>query len=175
MNRTLKLFLPIVLLVIGAVVVFIFIFGVHKKNNLMKPVPIRWGEDVCVRCDMSIVDGYHAAEIINPLTKKAYKFDDIGCAVLWLYKEHHFKWADKAVIWVTSAKNGQWINAKKACWVSGQITPMGFGFGAYRQKPSNVKECIKWKDLIRRIFIKEKKFEKALYSNFYSGDNASKK
>ena len=178
MNRFLKLALPILIPILGMGVVFIVIFGIPKKNNAMKPVPIRWGEDVCVRCDMSIVDGYHAAEIINPVTKKAYKFDDIGCAVIWLYKEHKFKWADRAVIWVTSAKNGAWLYAKKACWVSGQITPMGFGFGAYKEKPHQYKECIPWKTVVKTIFKKEEKFEKALYGGYPSGgtsDNASKK
>ena len=163
MKRFLKIALPILVPIVIMAVIFIGIFGVNKKNTAMKPVPIRWGEDTCVRCDMSIVDGYHAAEIINPITKKTYKFDDIGCAVLWLLKDHKFKWAKKAVIWVTSAKNGKWLNAKKACWVSGQITPMGFGFGAYETKPKDVKQCIPWKDVVKSIFKKEKKFEKALY------------
>ena len=163
MKRFLKIALPILIPIVAMAVIFIGIFGVNKKNTAMKPVPIRWGEDTCVRCDMSIVDGYHAAEIINPITKKTYKFDDIGCAVLWLLKDHKFKWAKKAVIWVTSAKNGKWLNAKKACWVSGQITPMGFGFGAYETKPKDIKQCIPWKDVVKSIFKKEKKFEKALY------------
>ncbi len=163
MKRFLKIALPILVPIVIMAVIFIGIFGVNKKNTAMKPVPIRWGEDTCVRCDMSIVDGYHAAEIINPITKKTYKFDDIGCAVLWLLKDHKFKWAKKAVIWVTSAKNGKWLNAKKACWVSGQITPMGFGFGAYETKPKDIKQCIPWKDVVKSIFKKEKKFEKALY------------
>ncbi len=172
-NKTLKLILPIIIPVIIMGAVFVLLFGIPKKNTAMKPVPIRWGEDTCVRCDMSIVDAYHAVEIINPLTKKVYKFDDIGCAVLWLFKEHKFKWAKKAVIWVTSAKDGSWINAKKACWVSGQITPMGFGFGAYKTKPKQYKECIPWKRVIKEIFIKEEKFEKTLYGGYPSGGKPS--
>ncbi len=170
MNRFLKIAIPIAIPIAIMAAVFIGIFGIHKKNTAMKPVPIRWGEDVCVRCDMSIVDGYHAAEIIDPITKKTYKFDDIGCAILWLYKEHKHKWAKKAVIWVTSAKNGAWLNAKKSCWVDGQITPMGFGFGAYKNKPKDVKKCIPWKNVVKSVFKKEKKFEKALY-----GSNSNKK
>ena len=172
-NRTVKLVLPIVIPVVVMAAVFIAIFGIPKKNSEMKPVPIRWGEDTCARCDMSIVDAYHAVEIINPTTKKVYKFDDIGCAVLWLYKEHKFKWAKKAVIWVTSAKNGAWIPAKSACWVSGQITPMGFGFGAYKEKPKQYKKCIPWKQLVKEIFAKEEKFEKALYGSYPQGGTSS--
>ncbi len=172
-NRTLKLILPIIIPIIVMGAIFVALFGIPKKNNALKPVPIRWGEDTCTRCDMSIVDAYHAVEVINPITKKTYKFDDIGCAVLWLYKEHKFKWAKKAVIWVTSAKNGAWLHAKTACWVSGQITPMGFGFGAYKEKPKQYKKCIPWKQVVKDIFIKEEKFEKALYGNYPTGGNSS--
>jgi hypothetical protein len=62
-----------------------------------------------------------------------YKFDDLGCAVLWL-KEEKIPWAAQAIIWITDAKTGAWIDARKAKYVSGTITPMAYGFAAYTEE-----------------------------------------
>jgi hypothetical protein len=35
---------------------------------------------------------------------------------------------------VTDARNGKWIDARKAHYVEGAITPMAFGFAAYSKE-----------------------------------------
>jgi hypothetical protein len=65
--------------------------------------------------------------VIDP-DGRAYYFDDIGCAVLWLRRQ---PWKDKARTWVNDVKTTEWIEAQKANWMSGDpLTPMGYGFAA---------------------------------------------
>ena len=94
---------------------------------------IHWDRDMCERCKMVVSERKYAAEIIDPKTNKAYKFDDIGCAVLWL-EEEHIPWADKAIIWVTDASTGEWLNARKALYTDDSITPMAYGVAAFSSK-----------------------------------------
>jgi hypothetical protein len=60
---------------------------------------------------------------------RLYKFDDIGCAVIWLDTQ---SWKDDAdtEIWVADHRNGEWLDARKAFYVSGKISPMNYGLGA---------------------------------------------
>ena len=99
-----------------------------------KPVgavaPMHWDRDMCERCKMALSDRKFAVQIINPDNGNVYKFDEIGCAVLWM-DEEHIPWKDRAIIWVNDAKTGAWIDARKARYTKGAITPMAFGFAAY--------------------------------------------
>jgi nitrous oxide reductase accessory protein NosL len=102
-----------------------------SSEPLTGPVDIKWDRDVCVRCSMVISDRHFAAQIRNPM-KKVLKFDDFGCAVFW--KEHQ-TWSDAEIeFWVANsaddASRGKWLDARKAFYVGGKRTPMGYGFGA---------------------------------------------
>ena len=111
---------------------FISFFGCEKKE-IGSPEKIHWDRDMCERCKMAVSERKYAAEIINPKTGKVYKFDDIGCATLWL-DEEKIPWKQSAIIWVTDAKTGKWIDAKKAKYIEGAITPMAYGLSAYSEK-----------------------------------------
>ena len=91
---------------------------------------MHWDRDMCERCQMAVSERKYAVQVINPTTNKSYKFDDIGCAVLWL-QEEHIAWSESAIIWITDAKTGEWIDAKTAIYTDDSITPMAFGFAAY--------------------------------------------
>ncbi len=100
------------------------------------PGKVRWDREVCVRCAMAISDHNYAAQVRGgPAGQKGklYKFDDIGCAVIWLDQQ---PWKDnpKTEVWVTDYRNGEWIDARKAWYVKGKITPMGYGLGATPEK-----------------------------------------
>jgi hypothetical protein len=82
---------------------------------------------------MAISERKFAVQIIDPQSGKSYKFDDIGCAVLWM-DEEKIPWREKAIIWITDAKNGRWIDARKAKYTEDAITPMAFGFAAYTEE-----------------------------------------
>jgi hypothetical protein len=73
---------------------------------------------------MAIGEPQHAAQI-RDAKGELHRFDDIGCAVLWLDAQQ-----DSDVpggFWVGSRENG-WLEAAAAGYIGGQQTPMGYGF-----------------------------------------------
>ncbi len=101
------------------------------------PGEVRWDRDICVRCAMAISDPMYSAQIrVHPPgggRSKLYKFDDIGCAVIWL-DQQPFKEDPSVEIWVNDYHTGKWIDARKAWYVPGRVTPMGYGLGATIRK-----------------------------------------
>ncbi len=126
-----------------------FLTGCEKKDYTKEPPKLHWDRDMCERCKMAISDRKFAVEAIGE-DGKVYRFDDIGCLILWQNKEHpeiRFK-----KIWIKDAKSGKWIDAKKAKYTTDSITPMGYGFAAYKEyeKPQN-KEFIDYEEVKRRV------------------------
>ena len=105
-------------------------FGACEKKPAGGVAKMHWDRDMCERCKMAVSERKYAVQIINPKNDKSYKFDDIGCAVLWL-DEEHIAWSKSAIIWITDAKTGEWIDAKTAIYTDDSITPMAFGFAAF--------------------------------------------
>ena len=96
------------------------------------PGDVRWDRESCTHCAMAISDRHYAAEVRGGAAgqrTRLYKFDDIGCAVVWLDGQ---PWKDDArtKIWVTDQQSGEWINARLARYVTGKVTPMDYGLGA---------------------------------------------
>ncbi len=116
---------------------FIFVsimsFNGCTKKDQKEPAKMHWDRDMCERCKMAISERKYAAQIVNPKTFRHYKFDDLGCAVLWL-DEEKIPWKDKAIIWVTDAKTGKWINARTAMYTDDSITPMAYGISAFTKE-----------------------------------------
>jgi nitrous oxide reductase accessory protein NosL len=100
------------------------------------PGKVRWDREVCVRCAMAVSDHNYSAQVRGGAANqkhKLYKFDDIGCAAIWLDQQ---PWKDdpSTEVWVTDYRNGEWIDARKAWYVSGKVTPMAYGLGASSDK-----------------------------------------
>ena len=96
------------------------------------PVEVKWDRDVCKRCNMVLSDRRHSAQVRHSPAgrpSQVYKFDDLGCAVLWL-KDQPWRDDPKVEIWVNDHANGKWLDAREAHYVRGQITPMEYGLGA---------------------------------------------
>ena len=81
-------------------------------------------------CGMVIDDLTYASQVVAP-NGKTWFFHDHGDFVHWLRDK---KFRDSAVIWVMSRDTHRWINGRKAYYSLNEITPMGFGFGAYENK-----------------------------------------
>lgn len=113
---------------------------------------IKWDREVCERCKMVISDRNYAAQVVNPNDGKRYYFDDIGCTILW-FKELNISWENEAIIYVTDTKDGKWLDAKKASWTYGAITPMDFGFSAYEKSQDGV-------DNFNFLYVKEQVLKK---------------
>ncbi len=100
------------------------------------PGKVRWDREICTRCAMALSDRHYAAQVRGgPVGQKSklYKFDDIGCAVIWLDEQ---KWKDNPAveIWVNDYRNGKWLDARKAWYVTGKTTPMDYALGAQPEK-----------------------------------------
>jgi len=96
------------------------------------PGEVRWDRETCTRCNMAIGDRHYAAQIRGAAAgdrTRIYKFDDIGCAVTWLEKQN-WKNDPRTEIWVADYRNAEWIDARKASYVTGKISPMNYGLGA---------------------------------------------
>jgi len=112
--------------------VFLFIISACSLEEETGPVEVRWDKESCARCVMAVSDRYFSAQIRGgPADSRTivYKFDDIGCAVIWLDQQ---SWKDetRTEIWVNDHRNGDWIDARQASYVTGMVTPMAYGLGA---------------------------------------------
>jgi len=98
------------------------------------PVPIKYGRDTCNFCGMIISDPRYAAQIRGGPGHKAFKFDDLGEALVWLDKQP-WKADGDAEIWVNDMETGRtWLDAHQAFFVPVRMSPMGFNYGALPQQ-----------------------------------------
>ena len=100
------------------------------------PVEVKWDRDACERCRMVLSDRAYAAQVRffpEGGRSKVFKFDDIGCAVLWL-EDKPWNLDPKTEIWVRDMLDDKWIDARSAVYVKGRVTPMEYGLGA-QSKP----------------------------------------
>lgn len=103
------------------------------------PVEVRWDRDACERCRMVLSDPHFAAQVrYFPEGKRAkvVKFDDVGCAVIWL-QENNLENDSKAEIWVADHRSREWIDARSATYVLKKTTPMEYGLGAQSEQVSD--------------------------------------
>ena len=96
------------------------------------PGEIRWDREVCARCSMAVGDRNFAAQVRGAKAgerTRLYKFDDIGCAVVWLEKQ---AWKDdpRTEVWVMDHSKGDWLDARDAHYVTGMLSPMNYGLAA---------------------------------------------
>jgi len=133
----------------------LFLFGCEKKIDL-DAHKVHWDRDMCIRCKMVVSERKYAAQTTDPTTGRTYYFDDIGCLVMW-FKEENIPWADSAKIWVTDKNSGEWIDARTAKYSTEDVTPMGFGFAAYKAgtEPKGV-EIIPYEKVVKRSIAMEK-------------------
>ena len=121
----------------------------RSKTDVVK---VHWDRDMCARCVMVVSDRHNTTQVRNPQNGKTYMFDDIGCMVLW-FRDHNQNWRDQATIWITDAKSGEWIDARKAFYDTESITPMGYGFSAHKSRedvPSG-REIISFDEVVKRV------------------------
>lgn len=108
---------------------------VVKEGNLKQlPLKMQLHKYQDSDCGMVIEDYEYVSQVISP-SGKTYFFHDHGGFVNWL-KDKEFK--NEAVIWVMSRDSKKYINAKKAYYTLDEITPMGYGFGAYEFQKDGV-------------------------------------
>ena len=96
------------------------------------PIEVKWDRDACERCRMVLSSPQHAAQVRyrDEGGKSRVKlFDDIGCAVIWL-EGQPWKAQPGIEIWVADHRDGRWLDARQAFYVTAGSTPMEYGLSA---------------------------------------------
>ncbi len=112
--------------------VFVFLVGCGGGDGDAHP-KVHWDRDMCAYCKMVVSDRHYVSVVIEPKRSKSYAFDDIGCCIKW-FAENRFDWEENAKIFISDSKTGEFIDARKAYYDIGAITPMDYGFSAYKNK-----------------------------------------
>lgn len=112
----------------------LFVGGLSGCDNTadLGPQAIKLDRDICRQCAMLISDPNYAVQVYGsqPGTKaKHYKFDDIGCAVIWLDRQT-WKNDPRTLIWVKDYRDGHWLDARRAWYLPDKISPMGYSLAA---------------------------------------------
>ncbi|MGE5490563.1 MAG: protein NosL [Actinomycetota bacterium] len=99
------------------------------RDRTSGPVDIDWGQERDARCNMMVDNPRFAAEVRDP-GGKLWKFDDIGCAVIWL-EQHGLAGATPGLeVWVKDFETGEWLDARQVRYVHGVKSPMRYQYGA---------------------------------------------
>ncbi len=148
-------------LIIGFVLVSL---NACKHDVNFEPKPINYDRDVCYVCKMGLDNPKYNVQAINENGKIRW-YDDIGCLAEDFRDGDFDKWiGNKYKIWIGDADTGKWIDAEKAWYRFGDDTPMGYGYGAVKEKSESAK--FDFKTTLKRIddgktkraeFIKKKK------------------
>ena len=116
-----------------AVAALLFVLSACSGDPGTGPAEVKWDRDTCARCNMVLSDRRHAAQVryrpADGSRGQLKKFDDLGCAVLWLDQQ---PWREQSgvEIWVNDSHSGEWIDARSAHYKPGSLTPMQYGLGA---------------------------------------------
>ncbi|GGD37554.1 hypothetical protein GCM10012288_09570 [Malaciobacter pacificus] len=134
-----KKILPL-LTVLTIIIIIIIIFlsmsnqkqmVVLKEGNIeQKPLEIILGKYQDSDCGMIIDNMTYVSQVIAP-DGKTWFFHDHGGLVNWIQNKS-FK--DSAKIWVMTKDTKKYIDGRTAWYSRNDITPMGYGFGAYENK-----------------------------------------
>lgn len=133
----------------------VFLISACSDQNT-GPVEVKWDRDVCERCRMMLSDRQHAAQVRGGEKNRAYKFDDVGGAILWL--EENLENDATTEVWVTDHRDERWINAKQAWFITGHNTPMEFGLGA---QSSQVEGAMSFQQAVEYIIQRENKYNQS--------------
>ncbi|WP_306529145.1 hypothetical protein [Campylobacter sp.] len=101
--------------------------SVRHGNTDKKPLQIEFGKYLCHESGTVINDLYNTAQAVMP-NGDTYFFNDIANVFMWLMRQKN---RDEIVVWVYSQDTEKYIIAKDAWYSRVEITPMGYGFGAY--------------------------------------------
>jgi len=131
----------------------IFLLAGCSGESGTGPGEVRWDRESCTRCAMAVSDRHYSAQVRGAAAgqrTRLYKFDDIGCAVVWLDGQ---SWKNDArtEIWVTDQLSGEWIDARLASYVTGKVTPMDYGLGAQREASPGSMDFIQTREHIYTV------------------------
>jgi copper chaperone NosL len=112
------------------------------------PGEVVWDRDVCEQCEMVIGVRRHAAQARDADSGQLRRFDDVGCAVLWLAANEPAQPAGLPEVWVRNAGDTSWIDGRTARFSSGHRTPMGHGYASVEGEPAG---SLNFEEITRRL------------------------
>lgn len=105
---------------------------VQEGNLKQLPLTMQLNKHQDSDCGMVIETLEYASQVVAS-NGKTWFFHDHGGFVHWL-EDKPFK--ESAKIWVMSLDTHKWIDGRAAYYSRDDITPMGYGFGAYENNES---------------------------------------
>lgn len=96
------------------------------------PVPIRYGQDACAHCSMTLVDQRYGAELITA-KGKIHAFDDLNCLFQFQREKLPATGKPPAIYVIDFAHPGTLVPAPEAFFIhDDQLrSPMGSGLAAF--------------------------------------------
>lgn len=137
---------------ISVLKLFVIIFSVTLYSCSTQPEPIKYGEDSCHYCGMTIVSQAHSAQAVSAKGKQ-FKYDAIECMVNDIIENQ----SEMAVKHVANFANpGEMIDAEKAGYVINDSinSPMGANLAAMKIE-NNSPNLISWEKLKAQFQGKE--------------------
>lgn len=163
-----KKFTPFIIIAVVVGIIVVLFLSLSKAQNMvvikegnLEKLPLKMEINKCQDsfCGMVITELTYASQVVSP-EGKTWFFHDHGDFVEWL---HDKPFAKDAVIWVMSRDTHRWIDAKKAYYSVNEITPMGYGFGAYEKKGAGMIDFDEmWLRTLRGETMKDPKIRKQL-------------
>ena len=70
-------------------------------------------------------------------------------------KKKKLLWKKDAKIWIADIKSGDWLDARTAHYNTGNLTPMGYGYGAHALVASieENEESIDFEEVQKRVIL----------------------
>ncbi|MBA3849597.1 MAG: hypothetical protein C0502_06325 [Opitutus sp.] len=123
------------------------------------PAAIRYGQDACAHCRMTLVDQRYGAELITP-KGKILVFDDLGCLLAYQRQSPAANPARESVYVADFAHAGRLLPAADALFLhDAQLrSPMGSSLAAFateadrasaRQQLGGASRLLRWPELPR--------------------------
>lgn len=100
---------------------------VRHNNTQKEPLDIVLEKYICTESRVPIMELYNSAQAVLP-NGDTYFFNDVGNMLLWLGRQKN---QDEIVVWVYTQDTNRYVLARNAWYSRVEITPMGYGFGAY--------------------------------------------
>ena len=100
------------------------------------PEPIRYGQDNCHACKMTLMDKRFGAEIVT-VKGRVYKFDDLNCMVDYLKSGNIAKENIAQTVVVDFKKTGQFVDVEQAFFLQNEVlkSPMRSDVASFSAQP----------------------------------------
>lgn len=114
---------------------FILFAGCDSSQNTSKK-ELSSSSHICSQCNMPIAKTHKEYTAVLSTEHSHEYFDDPGCMILWV-KENNTD-INEVDLKVYTNDTSKYIDAKNAFYAFDELTPMNYGFGAYKNKAENL-------------------------------------